>query len=156
MVTSVPFDVGFQLSFMATLGILLINPRLKGFEKLGAFGEDVNTTLSAQVSTLLILLGTFGSVGVLGILVNVLILWTIPILMVLGSVGVLFGLVFAPLGKFILFFSLPLLLFFEKVVKFFGGLQMNVVVDSFPWQLGVGYYLFVIAFLSFRRLQKFG
>lgn len=131
--------------------MLLINPRLKWFEKLGLFGEDVKTTLSAQIATLPILLAIFCNVKILEILVNVLILWTIPILMVLVFVGVLVGLVFAPLGKFIHFFSLPLLLFFEKVVKFFGGLQWNVVVDSFPWQLGVGYYLFVIALLLFHR-----
>jgi len=147
------FDVGFQLSFMATLGILLVNPRLNWFNRLGSFGEDVKTTLSAQIATLPVLLSTFGSVGVLGILVNVLILWTVPILMVLGTVGVLAGLIFAPLGKIILFLSLPFLLFFEKVVTFFGGFQLNFTIESFPWPLAVGYYL-VVAAIVFSRSTR--
>lgn len=148
------FDVGFQLSFMATLGILLISPRLGWLEKLGTFGEDLKTTLSAQITTLPILLGTFGSVGVLGILVNVLILWTIPILMLLGTLGVITGLIFAPVGKLILFLSLPFLLFFENVVTFFGGFHFNFVMEEFPWELGVGYYLIVGALLIGLRNQK--
>lgn len=145
------FDVGFQLSFMATLGILLINPRLKWLERLGSFGEDVKTTLSAQIGTLPILLGTFGSVGVLGILVNVLILWTIPILMLLGTLGVLGGLIFPPIGKLLLFLSLPFLLVFETVVKVFGSLHLNFTMEEFPWALGVGYYLIIGALLVYLK-----
>jgi ComEC/Rec2-related protein len=148
------FDVGFQLSFMATLGILLVNPRLKWFEKWSSFGEDVKTTLSAQIGTLPILLGTFGSVGVLSILVNVLILWTVPILMLLGTLGVVGGIMFAPLGKLFLLLSLPFLLLFEKVVSFFGSFNLNFTMETFPWALGVGYYLIIAALLlRFRNSE---
>lgn len=147
------WDVGFQLSFMATLGILLINPRLIWLNRFGSLGEDIKTTLSAQLATLPILLSTFGSVGLLGILVNVLILWTIPILMVLGTVGVVAGLIFVPLGKMIIFLTIPFLWFFELVVSFFGSFNLNFMVDDFHWSLTVGYYL-IIAALIFRKSQK--
>lgn len=146
------FDVGFQLSFMATLGILVIGRQLDSLkigEKLGFLKEDVKTTLSAQLGTLPILLGTFGSVGVLSILVNVLILWTIPILMLLGVLAVLGGLIFVPLGKLLLFLSLPFLLLFETVVAFFGSFHWNFTMEEFPWALGVGYYLIIGALLFY-------
>lgn len=135
------FDVGFQLSFLATLGILLLKPLFSDLAKIKWVGEDLVTTLTAQVATTPILLGTFGTIGILSILVNVLVLWTVPILMLLGSLGVLLGLFFAPLGKVLVILCLPFLLFFEKVVSFFGGLNWNLTIESFPWQMAVGYYL---------------
>ncbi|HSA84100.1 MAG TPA: ComEC/Rec2 family competence protein [Patescibacteria group bacterium] len=155
------WDVGFQLSFMATLGILLINSRLnfplrQGFAGQGFafFAEDLKTTLSAQAGTLPILLGTFGSVGVLSVLVNVLILWTVPILMVLGVLGVVIGLIFAPIGKIIIFLTIPFLWFFETAVSFFGGFGLNFVVDEFPWQLTVGYYFVLSSFLVWMSRKQ--
>lgn len=155
------FDVGFQLSFMATLGIILINPI---FGRLGAplrqgsagqgLGEDFKTTVSAQIATFPILLGTFGKVGILGILVNMFVLWTVPILMLLGSLGVLAGLIFEPFGKLFLLLSLPFVLYFEKVVEFFGSFGWSLSLDSFPWQMGVGYYLVLISIIIFTKKLK--
>src|SRR6185369_4650784 len=123
------FDVGFQLSFLATLGILLVKPLIdsvKGVDRLKGLKEDLSTTLSAQVATFPILLGTFGTFGVLSVLVNMLVLWTVPILMLFGSLAVIIELVVPPLGKILLLLSLPFLLFFEAVVRFFGSLGWNL------------------------------
>lgn len=54
-------------------------------------GEDIKTTISAQLGTLPILLGVFGKVGLWSVIVNALVLWTIPIVMTLGSLAVLTG-----------------------------------------------------------------
>jgi len=54
------------------------------------------------------------------ILVNGLVLWTVPILMTLGGIGALLGLIFAPLGQLLIYISYPLLLYFESIVNFFG------------------------------------
>lgn len=152
------FDVGFQLSFMATLGILLLEKPLQKIVRLDKwgkagdiFGESFTTTVAAEAATVPILLGAFGSFGILSVLVNALVLWVVPILMVLGSIAVLVGFIFLPLAKVILFFALPFLLFFEAVVSFFGGMGLNFSVESFPWQIAVGYYLVVAAsIIKFR------
>jgi competence protein ComEC len=135
------FDVGFQLSFVATLGILIIGQVLGKLERLGALAEDFKTTLSAQLATFPILLGAFGSIGVLSLVVNVVVLWTVPILMLLGVVAVVVGLVFPLLGKALLLLSFPFLFFFEVVIKAFGSIGWVITVESWPWQLSVGYYL---------------
>ncbi len=150
------FDVGFQLSFMATLGILLLKPMIdaiKGFERVKALREDFSTTLAAQLATFPILLGTFGMFGILSVLVNVLVLWTVPLLMLLGSLAVIVGLVVPLIGQFLLLLCLPFLLFFETIVSFFGSLGWNLSVESFPWQLAVGYYLVLGAVVS-KRIMK--
>ncbi len=147
------FDVGFQLSCLSTLGILVIKPWLP-LRKLGGFGEDIGTTIAAQIATFPVLLGVFGRVGVLSVLVNALVLWTVPILMLLGSLAVLFGLIFVPLGKLFLFLSLPFLLFFEQIVSFFGSFGWNVEVTSFPWQLSLGYYLLLGSLVLIAQKRK--
>jgi len=147
------FDVGFQLSFMATLGILLINPLFGRLDILGVLGEDIKTTISAQTATFPILLGTFGKVGILSLPVNILVLWTVPILMLLGSLGVLTGLIFEPLAKLILFLALPFLLFFEWIVRIFGEMGLIFSMQNFPWQFSVGYYMIVIALLRYRLIH---
>lgn len=59
-------DVGFQLSFLATSGILSIKPILP-FGKNKFVSDDLGTTISAQIATLPILLAVFGQYGLLSI-----------------------------------------------------------------------------------------
>ena len=72
------FDVGFQLSVMATLGILLVCPRLPRLP------QGVGESLAAQLFVWPILLYNFGRMSLFGILVNSLIAPLVPYVMVLG------------------------------------------------------------------------
>ncbi len=130
------FDVGFQLSFTASLGILVIQPLISS----RFLGGDVATSLSAQIATLPILLGVFGQYGVLSILVNALVLWTVAPLMILGGIGAIIGLVWQPLGSGITLLTLPLLFYFEKVVLFFDSFHLLWTVGELPMVLILGYY----------------
>lgn len=144
-------DVGFQLSFLATLGILILKPLIKNKDK-NFLIDDLGTTISAQATTLPILLSVFGSYGLLSIVVNGLVLWTVPILMILGSLAVLFSIVFEPIGKVFLFLALPILFFFEKTITFFGNLGWTLTLPPVSPMVWVGYYLIIIAIVIF--LQK--
>ena len=139
-------DIGFQLSFLATFGLLYLKPMFDRMHKVEVvkkfvIGEDVSTTVAAQVSTLPIILMNFGAYSLWSILVNGLLLWTIPIIMVLGGVGAIIGIIIEPLGQIFLYLSLPFLLFFEKTVLVFAGLGGSVEISLIPWQVIVGYYL---------------
>jgi len=72
------FDVGFQLSVMATLGILLVCPRLPRLP------QGVGESLAAQLFVWPILLYNFGRMSLFGILVNSLIAPLVPYVMILG------------------------------------------------------------------------
>ncbi len=151
------FDTGFQLSFMATLGLIVFNPVIQGIlNKKGWFidliGEtDFLTTFIAQLATLPILLGTFGSYSPVSIIVNFLVLWMIPILMIIGGVGTIVGLVIPVFGQWIFYLSLPFLYYFEQVVWLLGSLPLSVTVENLSWQLIVGYYLLLIATLQILK-----
>jgi competence protein ComEC len=152
-------DIGFQLSFLATLGILTIKPMLDSlFKKGGAigklFGDDIGTTVSAQITTLPILLAVFGQYGLFSILVNALVLWTVPILMIIGSVGLLVGLIFEPLGKIVLIFSIPILIYFEKLISYFGNLGFVLNIPKLSGAVWIGYYFLLLALVLYRHKKS--
>ncbi len=75
------FDVGFQLSFMATLGLILICPRLPRWLPRG-----LSESLAAQIMVWPILLYNFGQMSLIGILVNSLIVYLVPLAMGLSLI----------------------------------------------------------------------
>jgi len=72
------FDVGFQLSFLATIGLIVISPRLPAWLPPGT-----RETISAQLMVWPILLINFGQMSWIGILVNSLIVSFVPYVMFL-------------------------------------------------------------------------
>lgn len=148
------FDVGFQLSFLATFGLLYLKPLLSKISQVPLVNDDVSTTISAQTLTLPVILANFGSYSVFSVLVNGLVLWVVPILMVLGGLGAIFGLFIEPLGQLLLFLAYPLLLYFEGVVRFFANLGGVVELRSFPWQIALGYYMLLFSIILFFQREN--
>lgn len=116
------YDLGFILSFTATGSLMLFTKKV---EKLLVFvpkciKTDLNTTLAAQIGVVPILFVTFGQFNLLSPLVNVLILWTVPLIMIIGSIGGVIGLIIPELGKLILYLAYPLTWYFISIVDFFN------------------------------------
>lgn len=84
------FDVGFQLSFMALIGIIYLEPwlrkRFRAKDEPGFLGWRSNfwTTTSAQLAVLPIIVYQFGFVSPVSIPANVFLLEFIPLTMGLG------------------------------------------------------------------------
>jgi len=117
-------DLGFVLSFSATLSMILFGKRVKRLvEKLylpNVFKESLYTSLSAQILVIPILIYTFGYVSILSPVINVLTLWTIPLITVWGMVAGLVGLISPVLGLLILYLIYPFALFFTQTISFFS------------------------------------
>lgn len=150
------YDLGFQLSFMATLGIILLKPIFDQILKIGggSIKDDFGTTLAAQLATLPILLSNFGSVNLTSVIVNLLVLWTIPALMAIGAISVITGLIFTQLGSFVSVFSIPLLIYFEIVVRYFDRFKIPLEMEKTSWILWVGYYLVISAIVIYAGNKK--
>jgi len=135
------WDVGFQLSFAATLGIVYFFPLLEKFAKkipeaLGA-KTLVLTTLSAIVATLPIILFNFGTLSLSAPLVNVLILPVVPFAMLFGFLAVL-----PFLGAGFALAANGLLVYILKTIGFFGPLRygsLNLQISAWI------FYLLVLA-----------
>lgn len=148
-------DIGFQLSVFATLGLMVIQPRLMRFTpKIPFVGEVLSTTLAAQIATLPILLVNFGRLSLFSPFVNAIILWTIEPIMVFGGMGAVMGLFFEPLGRLLVYLSYGFLALFIEVVNFFGRIQLfSFSFENVPILFGVGWYLLIgsMLLLSIRH-----
>ena len=144
------WDVGFQLSVAATTGIVFLKPY---FPK-HPFFDDISTTTAAQIATLPIVLTTFGHYGLSSILVNFLILWTIPFLMILGGLGAICSFVLPPLSWVFIQLAAPLLWYMEEVIDFFSHHSVLFVITTFPIALTIGYYFLIISCIVFLHYSK--
>lgn len=97
------FDVGFQLSFLATLGLIYLAPvleeKLKKVPELWNFKENLVATLSAQLMVLPIILFNFGNFSLVSLPANILILPVVPLTMFFGFLAGILGLVWLRLGE---------------------------------------------------------
>ena len=108
-------DVGFQLSFLAMMGIIYFLPYLQKY-----FGKILAMTLSAQIFTLPVLIYNFGYISLAAPLSNILIVPLLPFLMGLGFLFVILGAVLQPLGWL---FSLPVWLLLTYIIKIVNWLS---------------------------------
>ena len=153
------FDLGFQLSFAALLGIVYILPVLQKIFKFKQSGilswkENALTTLSAQLAVVPLLLGKFGVVSLTSILANILILEVVPLTMGLGFVIAISGLVSEFLAQMI---ALPagLVLGYELwVIDLFSKFALPLESNFFGLGTALIYYLilFGAAFYYEKRL----
>ncbi len=136
------FDLGFQLSFLATLSIIYFAPALKRLPFLqadGAFGwrDALAITLAAQLGVAPITIISFGNFSFTALFANIGILAVIPLLTVMGFLVVLFSMVFPPLAFLV---SQPIAFLIDYVVA---------VVETFatvyiPFNPNIGVTLAVI------------
>lgn len=121
------WDLGFQLSFLATLGLIITVPLLKN--KIDYFpnliAEPIAISLAATLWTMPLLMFTFNSIALYSIPINII---TTPLvtLISLGGVFTAFlGLIYPPLGSIsasILYYPLELLL---QITTFFSLLPFS-------------------------------
>lgn len=116
------FDIGFILSFSATLSILLFAARLEKFLIFTPhfIRQDLATTIAAQILVSPILYFTFGYISIYSFLVNGLVLWTVPLITVFGLVISFLSLFVLPLAKILAFLIYPLAFWFIRVVELFA------------------------------------
>jgi len=140
-------DLSFQLSFMATFGLLVLEPKLSSRFKFKMWGLEENwwATVAAQIMVLPVLGYHFGRISIGAPLPNVLILWLIPPIMFLGSLLVGASLLAAPLVPLISAILWVFLSYFVTVIEIFSklpGLTVNVVISK----LGIViYYVLLLA-----------
>lgn len=120
------YDVGFQLSFAALLGIVYLEPRFKKHlpikEEPGFIGwrDNMRQTLSAQLAVAPISIITFGYISPISILANVLILGFVPVTMLLGFVASILGLISFNLSLIVGIFTSVLLEYEEFIINLFA------------------------------------
>lgn len=153
------FDVGFQLSFLATIGIVYLSPYLEKYIKFlpetFKMRDSASMTLSAQVMTLPLLLFHFGRISLISPLANILILPFIPLTMMLGFVSGILGLVWLFLGKIAGWVAWLFLTYEIIVVKWLSKIPFASVEIENVWVgLLVVYYIVLFGWLWWVRRKE--
>lgn len=114
-------DVGFLLSFFSTFSLILFGTKVSSRLQFvpGIFRESISTSLAAQVGSAPILFVTFGRLNILSPVINALVLWVIPFIMIIGIVGGLVGLVLPVFGQLITYLVYPLTSWFIFIIESF-------------------------------------
>ena len=131
------YDIGFQFSFMATVGLILIAPRFETLflnaTPLLSVKEYVIATIATQIAVLPLLLYYIGEVSLIAVVVNVLVLPMVPLAMLTtflaGMVGMFSSTLAIPFG----FVAHLFLTYILEVAILFAALPFaSVVVGAFP------------------------
>ena len=158
------WDVGYQLSFMATLGLVLYaTPLSEAFVRLASnrlpgntaqrlsepVGEYVLLTFAAQITTLPVIAYHFNRISLVASLVNPLILPAQPPVMIVGGLALLLSLVFQPLGQLLAYLAWPFVVFTIRVVELFApfpGAMLELGQTALPLILAFYALLFAWTF----------
>jgi competence protein ComEC len=149
------WDVGFQLSFAATMGIIFFMPLFdilaENIPKLFGIKNLILTTVSAIIATLPLILFNFGVLSLSAPLVNVLILPLVPSTMLFGFLAALpfVGPGFALVANWLLLYILQVTSFFAGLPYSFLNFQISVWIF---WALATG--VFGIYFLLRYLVNK--
>lgn len=151
------YDVGFQLSFLATLGLIYIAPiikeKLKNLPEFFNLKEGLVATISAQLMILPVILLNFKNLSLVSIPVNVLILPFIPLTMLSGFISGISGIIWSEIGQIFGLIAWFLSSYIILIVKSFSSLTISAKKISINWQFVFIFYLLII-FLVYLNTRK--
>ena len=163
-------DLGFQLSFLALLGIIYLYPigeawtrkflekvklKKKGKDILKNILDTINLTLVSQIVILPIALINFKQLSIIAPLANILVLWTFPLLLA----SLIFALFLSALipGLSLLWFLTSYLIL--KYIFVISNLLAKpswaaITINNFNWYLGAGYYTFLVILVLVYKIKE--
>ncbi|MFZ5365023.1 MAG: ComEC/Rec2 family competence protein [Patescibacteria group bacterium] len=121
------FDVGFQLSFLATAGLIYLSKPIEKFLKFlpTFFGlrENFSTTMAAIISTTPLIMYNFGRISLIAPLANIMILSVIPIAMFWGFAGLVLSLISVTAAQIFSWLTWLILEYIIRVIEALSNLS---------------------------------
>jgi competence protein ComEC len=150
-------DLGFQLSFLAVLGLILLTPFFsRAFHRFPSLVRDVlSATLAAQVAVFPLLLASFGEVSLIAPLTNLFVVPFLTIVTVVGIIAVGLGIVAEPLGMIAAFPLLPYLSFVLWIAERSASFPVfRMAMPGWVFALGTVAWYSMIGLLAWREALR--
>jgi competence protein ComEC len=148
------WDLGFQLSALATASLFAFAKPVEAWVKkvpllghptMAPFAEALNATLAAQVLTLPIILYNFGNMSFIAPLANVLLVPVVPYAMLFGTIALVGGLIWLPLGQWLALLVWLPLSWLAEGARILASLPWAASqIPPFPLSILLCYYVAVI------------
>ncbi len=165
------FDVGFQLSFLAVLGIIYLKPIFdKFFNKIlpkkfnqwlgqSKFRKEtksiISMTIAAQFGALPILVYNFGRISFISLLANILILPALPYIMGAGFIFAFSSVIWPVLGKILIWPVWFGFFYITKIIELFSKIPFaSKQILSLHWIWLIMYYVLLISFLIWYKRKN--
>jgi len=153
-------DPSFQLSFLATLGLILLASPIEAYlgwvpERFGLRGI-VASTFATQIFVSPFILHMMGQISIIGLVVNILVLPFIPLTMLFVFLQGLAGFIYLPLATFLGWGSHLLLSYELYMVNNFAQLPFaSLTVPPFSWWwVGAFYGVFGVGYAGVRVVRR--
>jgi len=142
-------DVGFQLSFLAVMGLIFLQPffseLLRKIPDNFQLRTSLATTLSAQIFVLPLLIYNFGQVSLISPLINILILPLIPFVTIFGFIFSFIGIFFQSLARILFWLIYFMLAYIIKTVNFFSKFSFaSLTFKNVSWIWLIVFYLLLV------------
>ena len=140
------YDVGFQLSFLATLGLIVVAPQfetmLAGVSSWFRLKEFFVATMATQIMILPLLLFQIGQFSVVAVVVNMLVLPMVPFAMLFSFLTGLVGFVLPALAALVGVVAYGFLAYLILLATWFADIPFAAfVVPAFPFPVMVILYI---------------
>jgi competence protein ComEC len=154
------YDVSFQLSFIATVAVIFLAPRIEKYflwvPDYFKLRDIVSVTCAAYIFVLPFILYKMGNLSIVALPANALILPFIPITMIFGFLTGLAGLVWYGFGIPLGYISYLFLHYELGVISFFSNIPFaSFSIPNFPLILTILIYAYFIYRLFGRSIKNF-
>ncbi len=153
------FDVSFQLSFIATVAVIFLAPKIEKYflwvpKKFG-LRDIVSVTCAAYIFVMPFILYKMGNLSLVALPANILILPFIPLTMLLGFLTGFFGLIWHILAIPLGWISYLLLHYELSVIGFFSNLPFAAfTIPDFPLFIVIIIYAYFTYKLFWNNIKE--
>jgi competence protein ComEC len=155
-------DLGFQLSFLAVLGIIYLHPIVKEILSLKIFKiikineaivDILSITISVQLIAGPILISSFKQFSLIAPISNLLVVWLLPFIISFSIVAIFLSFIIPFLGQ-LLYLLIDLII---KYILFIGSSVNNIpgaFVDINNWSIYFSIIYYLILFYLIKKYKK--
>lgn len=153
-------DLGWQLSFAAFAGVMILAPLLQRFffgqKKPGFIRQILGETISATVATAPVLVSSFGQLSNVAVIANLMVLPLVPLAMLLTFIAGLGTLVIPSLATIIGLPATWLLTYMTGTAQYLSHVPWAVTSITLPsWAVGLCYLGLTSVCIVLWRITKY-
>jgi competence protein ComEC len=155
------FDISFQLSFLATLGLIYLSPIVKKYftwlPNFLGLQDIASATVAVQIFVLPFILYKMGTLSIIAPITNLLVLPLIPATMLFGFLTGIIGFVSGAMATPFAWVSHLLLSLEIGIVKFFGDMSFSAISIrhfSIAWVLIIYIIIFFIIYKNYKIIDN--
>jgi competence protein ComEC len=162
-------ELSFQLSCLATAGILLLPDIFQGFvlkisqsinnKKIGKavsiILSEAITTISAQTAVAPLIAIHFNQVSLIALPANIAVGWSVPYIMLSGVMLIIVGIISPVLAELVSYIPIIFTAYFLQMVKLFAETPFSSFNNfKINWMLVLSYYIFLVLLITKNYKDK--